>query len=53
MAKQGMKRPEISKNRPKNTQPPVPEVRNQGPYDTDLANDNLYQDIPYADRQDM
>lgn len=75
MAKQGMKRPEVTKLHPNNTEPPVPEIQGkakhghnkanpivagtEGPqqkvwhYDNDLARDNLNQDIPYADLQDL
>lgn len=78
MAKQGMKRPEITKKQQKNQQPPVPEIQGRAkhghqkahpiiagtsgpeqklwhgnPYDSDLARDNLYQDIPDADLQDL
>lgn len=85
MAKQGMKRPEISGQKPKNQQSPVPQLQGkmktgkkkanpiitgtQGAQlkvfhekpisaaypalDTDLARDNLENDIPYADLQDI
>lgn len=81
MAKQGMKRPEVTKLHPRN-EAYVPEIQGKaksgkkkanpivagtmgaetkvwhekplsGAYDTDLANDNLQNDIPYADLQDL
>lgn len=84
MAKQGMKRPEIS-NHPQNSLSPVPQIqgkaksgkekanpivagttgagvkvwhekpifKSHGILDTDLARDNLENDIPYADLQDL
>ena len=81
MAKQGMKRPEVTKHHPKNDAY-VPEIQGKarsgkekanpiiagtmgaetkvwhekpisGAYDTDLANDNLSNDLPFADLQDM
>lgn len=84
MAKQGMKRPEIDKGRPKNEafvpalqgkaksgkkkanpiiantmgaeqkvwhEKPISSVYRE--IDTDLARDNLENDIPYADLQDL
>ena len=85
MAKQGMKRPEISAHKQKNDLPPVPQIQGKaksgkekanpiiagttGPYqkvyhqrpisraynvlDNDLARDNLENDIPFADLQDL
>lgn len=85
MAKQGMKRPEITNHRPKNTLSPVPQLQGkmktgkkkanpiipdtQGAQlkvfhekpipaaypslDNDLAVDNLSNDIPLADLQDL
>lgn len=91
MAKQGMKRPEISKNKQKNSIPPVPELQGKAkrgneranpiiagteppaqkvyhsvPHtkerpisnfypviDSDLARDNIENDITAADRQDL
>lgn len=81
MAKQGMKRPEVTKLHPRN-EAYVPEIQGKaksgkkkanpiiagtmgaetkvwhekplsGAYDTDLANDNLQNDIPFADLQDL
>ena len=62
MAKQGMKRPDRTHDRPKNDQPPVPEIqgkakRSKHPAepvsDTDLGGDNLRNDIPAADLQNL
>ena len=90
MAKQGMKRPEISRSKEKNAQPPVPEIQGKAkrgheharpviagthapslkvyhskPHsekpisdaypvlDTDLARDNVENDIPFADLNDL
>ena len=64
MAKQGMKRPERTHIKPRNDVPPVPEiqnsVKNERPIssaykiiDNDLARDNLENDIPDADLQDI
>ena len=82
MAKQGMKRPDVTHTREKNTVPPVPELqgkaksgkKNANPIvagtnkvyhtekpispaypaiDTDLARDNLENDLTAADRQDL
>lgn len=85
MAKQGMKRPEITKDKAKNSISPVPQLQGKagsgkakanpivegtqgaqlkvwhekpispahGIIDTDLARDNLENDIPYADLQDL
>ncbi len=62
MAKQGMKRPDKTHTRPKNEQPPVPEIQGKakrskepaGPVtDTDLGGDNLRNHIPAADLQDL
>ena len=86
MAKQGMARPDRTKQRPKNDVSPVPQLQGKaktgnekanpiiagthgahlkvyhekpiandayGMIDTDLARDNLENDIPYADLQDL
>lgn len=93
MAKQGMKRPDVTHTRPKNDQAAVPEIQGKAkrgnahvnpiiagteapslkvyhtsPYsskkekpiskvysviDNDLARDNVENDIPYADLQDL
>lgn len=64
MAKQGMKRPERTHVKPRNDIPPVPEIqssdKNERPIssayqviDNDLARDNLENDIPEADLQDI
>ena len=86
MAKQGMARPDWTKNRPRNSAPPVPEIQGKakhgnakanpiiagtgGPHlkvchdrpipsnvypvlDTDLARDNLENDLTAADLQDL
>ncbi len=85
MAKQGMKRPEVTNKHPKNDVPPVPQIQGKaktgkvqanpimagtevmdlkvwhekpisaahGSIDSDLARDNLENDIPYADLQDL
>lgn len=91
MAKQGMKRPDETHTRPKNDQPPVPEIQGKakhgnaqahpmhaavknsaqnawnnkiypeekpissayGVIDSDLARDNLENDTPAADLQDI
>ncbi len=85
MAKQGMKRPEITKGKPQNTVSPVPQIQSKaksgnekaspiitgtsGAYqkvyhqrsismsyrglDNDLARDNLENNIPFADLQDL
>lgn len=91
MAKQGMKRPEITHTKPKNDAPPVPEIQGkakhgkikanpiiagtEGPYlkvyhtkpyakekpitsaysmvDTDIARDNLENNLPAADLEDL
>ena len=81
MAKQGMKRPDVTKLHPRN-EAYVPQIQGKaksgkvkanpiiagtmgaetkvwhekpisGAYDTDLAKDNLENDIPYADLQDL
>lgn len=81
MAKQGMKRPDVTHLHPKN-EAFVPQIQGKaksgkkkanpiiadtmgaelkvwhekpisGAYDTDLAKDNLENDIPYADLQDL
>lgn len=85
MAKQGMKRPEITKDKAKNTVSPVPQIQGKArsgkeparpivagtagaslkvyhsrpistsyrALDNDLARDNLENDIPFADLQDL
>ncbi len=87
MAKQGMKRPEVTHLHPRNSEPPVPILQGKaksgkekanpiiagtsgeqtkvwhterpipedayGPINTDLGRDNLENDIPYADLQDI
>ena len=85
MAKQGMKRPDVTKTHPKNDVSPVPRIQGKagtgktkappiiagtmgaaqkvwhekpiskahGIIDTDLARDNLENDIPFADLQDL
>ena len=85
MAKQGMKRPDVTHTHPKNDTSPVPQLqgkartgkkkaapivagtmgaelkvwhekpisRAHGIIDTDLARDNLENDIPFADLQDL
>lgn len=85
MAKQGMARPDWTKTRPRNSEPPVPQIQGKaksgkkkanpiiagtmgaeqkvwheapvtnahGPYDNDLATDNLEKNIPFADLQDL
>lgn len=85
MAKQGMKRPEITKNKKKNDLSPVPQIQGKArtgqeparpiisgtagaslkvyhhrpisnayrALDNDLARDNLENDIPFADLQDL
>lgn len=85
MAKQGMKRPQITDRKQKNDLPPVPQIQGKaktggkkanpiiagtsGPsqkvyhqrpisrsynvLDNDLARDNLENDIPFADLQDL
>lgn len=85
MAKKGMKRPEITKNKPKNDISPVPQIQGKArsgkvlvfpiipgtvvadqkvfhtrPFsttyqslDNDLALENLENDIPFADLQDL
>ena len=86
MAKQGMKRPEVTKLHPRNEQSPVPQIQGKAKsgktpanpiiagtdgagtkvwhmerpiskayreIDTDLARDNLENDIPFADLQDL
>ena len=85
MAKQGMKRPEVTHPAPKNDMPSVPEIQGKaksgkklanpiiadtmgaqlkvwhekpvtnahGPLDNDLAADNLENDLPSADLQDL
>lgn len=85
MAKQGMKRPDVTRTHPKNEISPVPQIQGKartgkkkaapiiaetmgaaqkvwhekpiskahGIIDTDLARDNLENDIPFADLQDL
>ena len=85
MAKQGMKRPDMTRNHPKNDGSPVPEIQGKaksgkrkaapiiagtmgaeqkvwhetpiskahGIIDTDLARDNLENDMTFADLQDL
>lgn len=87
MAKQGMKRPEVTHLHPRNTESPVPELQGKaksgkakagpivagtagasqkvwheerpipenayGPMNSDLGRDNLENDIPFADLQDI
>lgn len=85
MAKQGMKRPDVTKTHPKNTVSPVPQIQGKarsgrekaapiiagtmgaqqkvwhekpipkahGIIDTDLARDNLENDMTFADLQDL
>lgn len=61
MAKKGMKRPERTRTKPKNDVPPVPELQGKEKpvsdvypvIDTDLARDNVENDIPAADREDL
>ena len=62
MAKQGMKRPSRTHVKPRNEVSPVPEIQGKaknsgkkaGPmYGSDLAQDNLTNDLPDADLQDL
>ena len=85
MAKQGMKRPDVTQTHPKNNVSPVPEIQGKaksgkrkaapiiagtmgaeqkvwhekpiskahGIIDTDLARDNLENDMTFADLQDL
>ena len=85
MAKQGMKRPDVTKTHPKNAVSPVPQIQGKarsgrekaapiiagtmgaqqkvwhekpipkahGIIDTDLARDNLENDMTFADLQDL
>ena len=85
MAKQGMKRPDVTHTHPKNDTSPVPQIQGKarsgkkkanpiiaetagadlkvwhekpisqahGIIDNDLARDNLENDIPFADLQDL
>ena len=62
MAKQGMKRPDRTQTQPRNDQPHVPEIQGKAKsgkkkadptLDTDLARDNLSNDIPAADLNDL
>ena len=62
MAKQGMKRPDRTHTQPRNTVPPVPEIQGKAKSgkakanptdDTDLARDNLSNDIPADDLNDI
>ena len=66
MAKKGMKRPERTHVKPRNEVSPVPEIQGKAKsgkikasdmqnsiIDTDLGRDNLENDIPAADLQDL
>lgn len=66
MAKKGMKRPERTHVKPRNEVTPVPEIQGKAKsgkikasdmqnsiIDTDLGRDNLENDIPAADLQDL
>lgn len=69
MAKQGMKRPERTHVKPRNEVAPVPEIQGKAKsgkahaknmkndvypvIDTDLGKDNVENDIPAADLQDL
>ncbi|MBQ9979553.1 MAG: hypothetical protein IJP23_00610 [Oscillospiraceae bacterium] len=69
MPKKGMKRPERTHTKPRNDLPPVPEIQgrpksgkekakpiNSAAYpviDTDLARDNIENDLPAADLEDL
>lgn len=66
MAKKGMKRPERTHVKPRNEVTPVPEIQGKAKsgkikasdmqnsiIDTDLGKDNLENDIPAADLQDL
>lgn len=62
MAKQGMKRPEWTHTKPRNTAAPVPEIQGKAKhgkgkadtvFDNELAADNLANDITAADIQDL
>ena len=66
MAKQGMKRPERTHTQPRNEVTPVPEITlashrsvekpisdGYPVIDNDLARDNLENDIPAADLEDL
>ena len=62
MANQGMARPDWTKLHPKNDHSPVPQLQGKQKtgkktanpiIDTDLARDNLENDIPFADLQDL
>ncbi len=85
MAKQGMKRPDVTKTHQKNDHPPVPEIQGKAKHGKEKANpiiagtagpemkvwhhrptatasrtlpgdlgrDNLFNDIPFADLQDL
>lgn len=57
-----MKRPDRTHTQPRNDQPPVPEIQGKAKsgkkkadptLDTDLARDNLSNDIPAADLNDL
>ena len=69
MAKQGMKRPDWTHTKARNEVPPVPEIQGKAKHgkkqekpvpeevypviDTDLARDNIENDLPAADREDL
>lgn len=66
MAKQGMKRPSRTHTKPKNDMPPVPEIQGKAKhgkqkavtsaysvFGTDVATDNLTNDLSAADLQDL
>lgn len=63
MAKQGMARPEWTHTRPHNSQSPVPEIQGKAKHgkpfpttsllDSDLGLDNLTNDLPAADLEDL
>lgn len=59
MAKKGMKRPQRTHVKPRNEVKPVPEIQDKAEndvypvIDTDLGRDNVENDTPYADRQDL
>lgn len=69
MAKRGMKRPEVTHTKPRNTAMPVPEIQGKAKHgkkagkntlssvypelNTDLATDNYQNDFPDSDIQDM
>lgn len=69
MAKQGMKRPDRTHTKERNEVPPVPELQGKAKrggkgekpvpeevypvIDNDLARDNVENDLPAADREDL